>query len=167
MRETGISNEAVVDIRVPLKYNRASESYLEWIHIEVGNLGYKRTWRTQTIRGASIQVRIGDQLHYMEFATEDAPKEKCDLRRGEYRFVPVVVRATKPTVLYGLLLEPYICYVTDKPFLDGRINEAKLKVTPCLMKVIIHRDDNNDEVVRYFTLTIPVRDPISLVPYSI
>ena len=167
MRKINISNEAVIDIRVPLKPNRASESFLEWIHLEVGNRGYRHPWgRTQTIRGARIKVRFGDQPHIMEFATEGGPSEKCDFRRGEYRFVPLAVRTSKPAILYGLSLEPGICYVTDKPFLDGLLNEARLDSGPLLVKVEIIQDDG-DGTGAYFALTAPRNSPIILEPFGV
>ncbi len=126
-----------IEIRIPASPNRAAESILELIHLEV-----EPTAEQGEARDARIYLQAGPAEYKMLWSTLEGPKEERTLRHGRPDSFLIVARAPVACGFSGYgkppntSLQPHICYIADDWFLVHRepkhwlnMGEHRLKVT--------------------------------------
>jgi hypothetical protein len=150
------SPDAVIEIAIPKEQPLQGQPRLEWIHLQVENIGYKCAKDTHWVRGARVSMNIGANEYHMKLASVSGPKDEMDLERGQPALIPLVAKSGVPCVLYGHPLKSNQCYVTDSSFLKGELAEAKPDIGIHYIKMTIRRGDSEHKTERWFRLTVPL-----------
>jgi len=148
MRLLQRSPDAVIEIAVPKEQPLQAQTRLEWIHLQVENVGYNHAKDTHWVRNAKVSMNIGANEYHMKLASVSGPKDEMDLERGQPALIPLVAKSGVSCILYGHRLETNQCYITEASFLNRELAEAKLDFGTHYIKVTIRRGDSEYKTER-------------------
>jgi hypothetical protein len=108
----GFASDPVAEFRV---VDRSGERHLEWIHVEVANVGQRHARTTRTMQQATAGLVVhGLGAFELVWSSPDRPRPQraCAIPRGGRGSLPLVLRAATDDDVYGPI-DADVCYLTD------------------------------------------------------
>lgn len=143
------SESSEIDLRIAEPANQASEGWLEWLHLEAFNLGSRRA------DDCRMKASVGP--HEVQLMWSGA-QESITLRRDFPVTIPLVIRAREfhaDAPIYGVRLDAYQCFVTDRTFLQNGMAVRRLDPGRHEVEVTLHHGDSG-RATRAFVLEVPL-----------
>ena len=148
-----------IEIEVTSPANQASESWLEWLHIEVSP---KVGSQAENLI-ASIQV--DKRVHEARWRGDSGPVEERTCRADRPGVLPIVLRSQMDTTVMGTQIQAGRCYITDINFQIHKVPAVRVNTGAHKVFVMV-RGKEGQAAKREFRLIVPAElyEPIRLEP---
>lgn len=149
VRAAPVRAQDLLDIRVASPANRASEHYLEWIHLEC------EPTQSHFARNARPSAVVGDQHYELVWQTDEGPRDELTLYAHHACAVPLLLCNTTRgrAWVHGREVVQGLTYVTDRRFFRGGEFQA-LSVGEYTLQVTVDFGDEGQRATRAFRLNI-------------
>lgn len=139
---------------------RITEDYLDLVHLEICNVGFKKARRVKDALNAWVKASICGSWYELDFDNHK-PERKHHLVKGQNAYVPFVIRSEKDEDFvpgridrFRVRLEGKKCYITDDNLLT-QSSPKEIKFPGEYDVVVVVQWDNGDKKSETFKLKIP------------
>jgi hypothetical protein len=148
-----------INIEPTTSPNQASESWLEWLHVEVA-----------PPPGASPEILIAwsnldSRVHDMRWRSDRGPVEETTARAERPSILPIAIRSQRGETIMGTPVHAGVCYLTEVNFQINHLATVRINAGVHQLFIMV-RTRNNRDAMREFRLTVPptLNEPLRLEP---
>jgi hypothetical protein len=160
VERAGFGDRPALVIRVANPPNQAREPWLDWLHLEVANVGLRRAARTHAAKDVHAQARLSGEhrvyaLMWSNAGPNGSPARRVEIHRNYDQGLPLVLRSEVDATIWGTKVLANICYLTDENFLSQRLAECPLPDGDTFIEVTVQYGDAELLPTMRYRLVVP------------
>ena len=142
-------------LRIASPPNQAREPWLEWLHLEVANVGLARARKTRAAVNVLAQARVSGiqrswALMWSNAGPNGQPARRVKIHRNFDQGLPLELRSAVDATIFRTRVAANLCYLTDENLLTQGLAECPLEVGDHFIEVTVqHGDAEVLPTVRY------------------